>query len=72
MNALVAKLQPQAFKREEEDEDFTGYGNLDQRGFVTGMALPRVADVSVHHAILGFAHCHPSPFASIQSGKCDG
>ena len=48
MNALVAKLQPQSFRREEEEEDFAGYGNLDKRGFVTGMALPRVADVSVH------------------------
>jgi len=47
MDALVAKLQPQSFRREEEEEDSTGYGNLDSRGFVTGMALPRVADVSV-------------------------
>jgi hypothetical protein len=49
MNTLVAQLQPQpAFRREaEEDEDYTGYGNLDKNGMITGMALPRVADVSV-------------------------
>ena len=47
MNTLVAQLQPQpAFRRETEEEDFTGYGNLDKNGMITGMALPRVADVS--------------------------
>lgn len=56
MDALVAKLQPQSFRREEEEEDSTGYGNLDNKGFVTGMALPRVADVSVRVHLTSCRH----------------
>jgi hypothetical protein len=46
MDTLVARLQPQSRVPEDVDgDDYTGYGNLDKNGMITGMALPRVADV---------------------------
>ena len=53
MDTLVASLQPQrSFAQSNQDEyDQGAYPNLDSRGAIAGMALPRVADVSAQSSV---------------------
>jgi hypothetical protein len=57
MDALVAKLSPAHRDVDEEQYGESPFGNLDRRGVVQGMSLPRVADVSHGRTV------SPSPFA---------
>ncbi|KAI9636994.1 proteasome component pts1 [Dioszegia hungarica] len=63
MNAVLQSLQPPARHTNEDEEDAWGYGNLDQRGGVRGMMVPRVPDPAA------FLNLHTDSISSNPAAK---